>query len=275
MMENNVEVAEISAEEQTHNDAIAANANQTVDDGLPSDVAAEDVVKPDMFNGMSDEWKEANLKDGKLLGKFDNIDDLAKSYNKLNNERAENGQKAKDTATEAETAANTLDVTNNQLGEIAQNGFDISEDNYKAFEEAGISRDKAENMAYKMEKAANKAYDMVGSKAEYESLMTWAGENLDQEQINGFASRVVGNNFSILDGADIMIEGLKSMRAKGGNQTAGRVSGNTTPQQTMQGWKNKAEYNADLKAMNRDPNNQNNQRAYDAKMKLTNMNTLR
>ena len=275
MMENNTEVAEISAEEQTHNDAIAANANQTVDDGLPSDVAAEDVVKANMFHGMSDEWKEANLKDGKLLGKFDNIDDLAKSYNKLNNERAENGQKAKDTATEAETAANTLDVTNNQLGEIAQNGFDISEDNYKAFEEAGISRDKAENMAYKMEKAANKAYDMVGSKAEYESLMTWAGENLDQEQINGFASRVVGSNFSILDGADIMIEGLKSMRAKGGNQTAGRVSGNTTPQQTMQGWKNKAEYNADLKAMNRDPNNQNNQRAYDAKMKLTNMNTLR
>ena len=275
MMENNTEVAEISAEEQTHNDAIAANANQTVDDGLPSDVAAEDVVKPDMFNGMSDEWKEANLKDGKLLGKFDNIDDLAKSYNKLNNERAENGQKAKDTATEAESAANTLDVTNNQLGEIAKNGFDISEDNYKAFEEAGISRDKAENMAYKMEKAANKAYDMVGSKAEYESLMTWAGENLDQEQINGFASRVVGNNFSILDGADIMIEGLKSMRAKGGNQAAGRVSGNTTPQQAMQGWKNKAEYNADLKAMNRDPNNQNNQRAYDAKMKLTNMNTLR
>ena len=272
---SNAEVA-ISPEEQEHNEAVEANANQGSPDGLPSD-NQEEGIKPDMFYGMSDEWKDANLTDGKLFGKFDSMEAMAKSYQKINDERASNGQTAKEEATKVETETQKATVANAQLGEIANNGFDISEENYQAFEEAGMSRMEAENMAYRMEKAANQAYGFVGGKDNYNNLMSWAENNLNDTQIKAFAGETIGDNFTIKSSGEFAIKGLQAMMAeanKSGTTQSARVSGNTASN-VSQGWASRKEYDEDMKYLRNNPRDTNAQRAYDMKSKQTNYANLR
>ena len=266
-------VAVLSPEETAHNEAMDSHFKN--DEGLPQ---TEEAPKPNMFDGMNDEWKEANLKDGKLFGKFDNIEDMAKSYKKINDERANQGSEAKKAESDATDASNKAEVSNTQLSEIAANDFNITEDNFKAFEDAGYSRDQAENMAFKMEKAANKAYEIVGGKDNYASLMNWAGDNLSEAEIQTFADKTVGDNFSLKDTSTMAIEWLQFKMASSGVQQQDapkqRISGNT-PQRQSNGFGSKAEYNESMKYLRSNPSNRQAQAEYEAKMKVTDMRLLR
>jgi len=278
-METNAEtppVAVISQEEIAHNEQMQAHADSKVEGGLPSDAPE---VKADMFNGMSDEWKEANLKEGRLFGKFDDMESFANSYKKLNDEKAQNGSVAKSEAENLSKEENRRQVEDSQLSEIANNGFNINEDNFKAFEDAGMSRAEAELSVLKMEKAANTAYAMVGGKEAYESLMTWAGDNLSETQIKAFASETVGDNFSIKTSGEFAIRGLQSMMKEAGAttqaQSSGRISGHTAPNKSNVGFGTKAEFNKAMQYLRSNPMDTNAQREYEHKMGHTNLNNLR
>ncbi len=268
---------QLSPEEVAHNEKIAEHAASKTPDELPSGKEGDETPAPDMFNGMSDEWKEQNLKDGKLFGKFDSVDAMAKSYQKLNDERAQNGQQAKD-AEAQQTAANAkAEASNTVLTDIASNGFNISEDNFKAMEDAGVSRIETENMAYKMERAANQAYATAGGKEQYDSLVSWGNENLTQSEKDMFMSKTVGDNFSLKDTSTMAIEWLqmKMANAPAQKQDNSRINGQTTPNQTIQGYASKKEYNEDYNYIRNNPKDTNAQRMYEKKMSMTNMNNLR
>ena len=264
-------VANLSAEEVAHNEAMDSHFKEG--EGLPT---PEEAPKPDMFNGQSDEWKEANLKDGKLFGKFDNLDDMAKSYKKINDERANQGSEAKANEAKQTATENRNQVSNAQLNEIAENGFNITEDNFKAFEDAGMSRMEAENMAFKMEKAANQAYGYVGGKDNYNTMMQWAEANLDATQIQAFAHETIGDNFSIKPSGEFAIRGLQAMMNGSTKQAepTQRISGSTPSRQQTAGFGSKTEYQTAMNHLRRNPTDRSAQAEYESKMKLTDMRNL-
>jgi len=264
------------AEEQSHNDAMAEHFNKG-NEGLPSEDSKEE-IEANMFHGMTDEWKDANLKDGKLFGKFDSIDAMAKSYQKINDERANRGSEEKASADKVTAEEAKSQVANTQLNQIAENGFNFTEDNYKAFEDAGMSKMEAENMAFKMEKAANQAYDVVGGKDNYNSLMEWAGSNLSEQEIQTFASKTVGDNFSLKDTSTMAIEWLQFKRASGGaegveSKPTQRISGNT-PQRQAEGFQSKRDYQTAMNYLRKNPTDRSAQADYESKMKATDMRNL-
>ncbi len=267
---------QVSPEEQAHNDKIAEHFDKGdgTEGGLPQQ---EEAPKPDMFNGMSDEWKEQNLKDGKLFGKFDSIEAMAKSYQKINDERAERGTQEKASQEELTKEELKASVSNEQLQEIANNDFNLTPENYQAFKDAGVSEMEAQNMAFKMEKAANQAYDLAGGKTEYNELMVWAGENLSEQEVAMYSQKVVGDNFSLKDTSSMAVEWLQMKRAQAPSvptQVKQRVNGNT-PQRQEAGFTSKRDYNDAMNYLRKNPRDTSAQRDYDHKMSLTNMNNLR
>ena len=275
-MENNptTPTPEVSPEEQAHDAKLAEHFDKGEEGGgLPQ----KETPKPDMFNGMSDEWKEQNLKDGKLFGKFDSIEAMAKSYQKINDERAERGTQEKASAEELTKEELRASVSNEQLQSIASNDFNLTPENYQAFKDAGVSEMEAQNMAFKMEKAANQAYDLAGGKTQYNELMTWAGENLSEQEIAMYSQKVVGDNFSLKDTSSMAVEWLQMKRAQAPstpNAPKQRINGNT-PQRQDAGFTSKREYNDAMTYMRNNPRDTSAQREYEAKMSLTNMNNLR
>ena len=167
--------------------------------GLPSDNTQQDFSGFDLTDA-----NKALFKDGKLNGRFSNMDDVLlklkeaedfKAATISEQTKANNGVQQQQ---EASTAQAT--VVQEILPTFLENGMvltpemeakitaDIKDPTQK---ELAIYkfRDKAREIADR----ANKAYDAVGGKEKYGQMQVWAGENLSKEHQAVFTADVNGS----------------------------------------------------------------------------------
>ena len=88
----------------------------------------------------------------------------------------------------------------------------ISKEDYEAIEKAGLSKEQFGMMADAQKaiqlKNNDALYNVVGGKDKYESLKSFAAENLGEEEIEGFNQALRSGNMKI---AEIAVLGLKAM----------------------------------------------------------------
>ena len=152
----------------------------------------------------------------KILGKFETQADLEKAYKELESKvgqakedpKQDQGLEIQETAEKAVEAAG-LDMAQLEQ-EFADNG-ELGEDSLAKLESQGISKDIVNNYIDGQRAVAlqieTEIKDIAGGKEGYGNMISWAKENLSQEEISAY-NRVV--NSRDLDATKMAVQGLKA-----------------------------------------------------------------
>jgi hypothetical protein len=146
-----------------------------------------------------EEFLKENVKDGKLFGRFDDIQGFLNTFKAVETKHAnfvrdvKNGEKQTDAeiaqiqqdriATQAkEEAISTL------VPEIIGNGMELTDDIRTKAEDAGLDVVQLENQAMKAERVQREAFELVGGSENYTNMIAWAKENLSEGERAEFDS---------------------------------------------------------------------------------------
>ena len=164
--------------------------------------------------------------DGKpswLPDKFESPEDMAEAYTQLE-QKLSSGNSQEKEVEEASPLPHLADqdevaqaLKNQGLDfrkyaeEYARNG-EISEKSYTELSEGGMTKDVVDTWIAGQQSIAdqikNQAYDSVGGEEEYNSLIEWARESLEEKEIDAFNRAMENSN------ADDIIFTIKSLNAR-------------------------------------------------------------
>lgn len=114
----------------------------------------------------------------------------------------------------------------------AENGK-LEDSDYTALEAQGISRDMADSYIAGKEAAADKinnaAYEPAGGKEQYETMVAWAAENLDETSKTAFNSQLATGDAAVISAAVASLKAVYSETEtiEGDRQGGGPTSGNS------------------------------------------------
>ena len=152
----------------------------------------------------------------KILGKFETQADLEKAYKELESKvgqakeepKEDKGLEIQETAEKAVEAAG-LDMAQLEQ-EFADNG-ELGEDSLAKLESQGISKDIVNNYIDGQRAVAlqieTEVKDIAGGRDGYNDMISWAKENLSQEEISAYNRVVSGRD---LDATKMAVQGLKA-----------------------------------------------------------------
>lgn len=198
--------------------------------GLPSDVAVvnEAVLNFDITDGI----KEKYLKGDKILGKYDNLEQMIESMKNLQDKHAQyvDGVKTVDKDVEKRIADDAIKGEQNTLiqsmiPEFMANNMELTPEMETKATEAKIDIRDLKLGAIELRDRIGKAHEVVGGKDNYDAMLTWAKDGLDDSQKKSFDSDVSGNL------GELAIEGLYARFEKAKQDpdaTVPRINGETT-----------------------------------------------
>ena len=136
---------------------------------------------------------EQYIKDGMIDGKFKTVEDMISSYRELEakyaNTRREMTQAEKQQQSEAQKLQEQQqlqmkqqEVLNDILPQFVENGMQLTDEILAKAQEVGIDEKDLKLGAYEVREQTQRAYSVVGGKENYQQMMSWAKENLTQEQ---------------------------------------------------------------------------------------------
>ena len=174
-----------------------------------------------------------------ILGKFKNTDALQDAYRELEKkfheksnvkgrdevsskeEGNEHEEKPTEETTEQAPEASTDSTQTNQVNEAfksLEDAGELTDDVVEAFNKAGISKELIEHYKelaeFKNEHELKSIMSEVGSEEDYNSLMSWAANNLEQKEIDTFNSIVDRGT------PDEIRLAVKNLQAKHGGNTS-------------------------------------------------------
>lgn len=181
-------------------------------------------------NSLSQESTTTDESSGLLAGKYKTQEDLEKGYLELQKQLGKN-ETAETTEAEVETETETEAETETEVsddpkeiygdfigGRFEENGIDfqdmnkrwqetgqLSEEDYGELENAGFSKDMVDaylsGVQYKAAQDTELATKEVmeikkefGGEKEYDAMLQWAGQNLEQEEIDAFNTMLKTSN---------------------------------------------------------------------------------
>jgi len=165
------ETENITLEQEAEMQEAAANNEEGVVEETPSqgEEATED--RP--------EW---------LDSKFGSPEDLAKAYEELEKKQSESANKEEEETVAAPEDDNSAAVNKATL-EFEEKG-ELSPDTFKSLEEVGLPKAYVEAYIAGQEalkhQQASEIQDSVGGKEQYEGMVSWAAENLSEEEVDTF-----------------------------------------------------------------------------------------
>ena len=150
-------------------DEIPAVAEES---GLPSD------------SGVS-EYAQDNMKDGKWFGKFDSVDDMAKSYRELEvnhtNKMREFSDEAKGREADAQATVDAQtktteqqDLMSSMVGDYMNNDMELTTEQEQKLVDSGIDVRDVKLGAIELRDKINVAHSATGGRENYEGMMSWA-----------------------------------------------------------------------------------------------------
>ena len=152
----------------------------------------------------------------KILGKFETQADLEKAYKELESKVGQTKQEPKqDEGLEIqETAEKAVEAAGLDMASLEQEFMDngeLGEDSLAKLESQGISKDIVNNYIEGQRAVALQieieVKDIAGGKDGYNEMITWAKENLSQEEISAYNRVVNGRD---LDATKMAVQGLKA-----------------------------------------------------------------
>ncbi len=150
--------------------------------GLPS--AQDDLKSIEDGFAITDEIKSKYFKNDKLFGRFDNIDGMAQALKSVEDKYSAVMRDIKSPKDDAVTAAPVAaDNSNVQplINEYVQSGFELTDDLIARAVEQGVDIRDVKIAAIEIKEKIGKAYEVVGGKDEYELMIQWGKDNLDEK----------------------------------------------------------------------------------------------
>lgn len=168
--------------------------------------------------------------------KFKSTEDLAKAYNELEsklgktNEKETSNDTAGDTTDDSsndEDAAPMAEAVSVATAEYSEKG-ELSDKTFDALEQAGLPREMVEAYIQGQEAiAVGQAADVqqtIGGLANYEAMAEWAGENLDDADLDAFNTIV---ETGTVEQAKVAVKGLYSQFLSAGGKPPQLIQGDT------------------------------------------------
>lgn len=190
----------------------------------PVDTAMEQAIKEQVAAEAAPASEE---RPGWLPEKFKSPEDLAKAYSELEKRFSTPSEKPKSAP---ETAANpsgglNLDAYANEYAETGQ----LSQESIQKLVQSGIPESVINNYIEGIqalgEAQTNQIYGMVGGENQYNSMLEWASESLDEAEIDAFNSIMDGGNTAAMQMA---VRGLHARYAQTNGQPSKLIQGETT-----------------------------------------------
>lgn len=197
-----------------------------------------------------DNYKEQTTTEP-ILGKFKSQDDLIKAYQELEKRFSTPQQETQPTHTEevakeeVPTVEDDTTVNPNDLSEFitdyASNGK-LSEASYSKLKEMGISKQIADayiqGQKALLDTTIAKTYESVGGKENYDGMINWAKETLNDSQKAAFNKALATGDADVMSFA---IDGLYSKYSQA-NRTPTRIKGEAIAPTATNVYENRIEY---------------------------------
>ena len=152
-----------------------------------------------------------------LPEKFNSAEDMAKAYAELENKQSSGSEEEAETSESVEETStdtpNIVSIANDEYMESGQ----LSQDTYNQLGEMGISKEMVDSYIAGqeaiMDKQSNDIFNTIGGKSEYEAMSEWAGQNLDDADLEAYNQTVESGT---IDQAKFAVRALYQ-QYKGGN----------------------------------------------------------
>jgi hypothetical protein len=195
--------------------------------GLPS--AQEGL--PTLNFELTDEIKEKFItSDGKVLGKYESLDQLAEAHKHLQDKHAQTVEDYKKQQKELngdietqQTEAKRMETIKDILPEFLNNDMQLTPEIETKLTEEGIDIRDVKLGALELRDKINAAHETVGGKENYEAMMGWASSQLSDAEKAAFDADIMGAQ------SRFAIKGLYS------EYQAAAEKGEATPPQRLNG----------------------------------------
>ena len=152
-----------------------------------------------------------------LPEKFNSAEDMAKAYAELETKQSSGSEEEAETSESVEETStdtpNIVSIANDEYMESGQ----LSQDTYNQLGEMGISKEMVDSYIAGqeaiMDKQSNDIFNTIGGKSEYEAMSEWAGQNLDDADLEAYNQTVESGT---IDQAKFAVRALYQ-QYKGGN----------------------------------------------------------
>ena len=205
-------------------------ATPPVDDnggGLPSANDGQPTLNFELTDTIKEKFITA---DGKLLGKYENLEQIAEAHKNLQDKHAQyvedvkNREKEIDGGVEAQKIeAQKLEKMQSLLPEFLKNDMQLTPEMQETLTEAGIDVRDVKLGAIELRDKIKAAHEVVGGAENYQAMMVWASEQLNDAEKAAFDADVMGAQ------SRFAIKGLYS------EYEAAVASGEQTPPQRING----------------------------------------
>ena len=198
--------------------------------GLPSDVAVanEAVLNFEITDGI----KEKYLKGDKILGKYDNLEQMIEGMKHLQDKHSQYVDEVKTVDKDVEKRIADDKVKGEQnaiissiIPDFMANNMELTPEMETKATEAGIDIRDLKLGAIELRDKITTAHSVVGGKENYDAMLTWAKDGLDDTQKASFDKDVSGSM------GELAIEGLYNRFQKAQedpNTNVPRINGDTT-----------------------------------------------
>lgn len=161
--------------------------------GLPSSVEDKE-ASLEGFK-VTDELQQKLFKNGKLFGRFDNLEGMANALKSIEDKYANVMREIK--APPIETQVNQeVDVATKAqplIDEYVANGMELTDELLQKAVAQGLDVRDVKLAAIEMKEKVTKAYSLVGGKSEYEAMLAWGKENLSESAKIAFDKDLASN----------------------------------------------------------------------------------
>lgn len=246
-MENNTNEAEqtneLSHEEQMINRVDEHNSNM------------ETTLNTDQENAnqVSDEELVQSEEETLLAGKYKNQEDLEKAYLDLQKKLGE----TKEEVSESEEVVEESEITEEKAKEIVegkdinfedlakeyQENGDLTEETYKSLEDAGIPKEMVdtyiEGQQVLLDAKVQEIYGAIGGEEEYNSMIEWAGENLNETEKETFNQALNVND-------NVTQFTIQNLYSRYKSNTPGKLISGNSVQSGNLGYQTKSEMQRDM-----------------------------
>lgn len=123
------------------------------------------------------------VKNGKLLGRFDNLESV---FNTLKNVEDKHAQLNREIKSKGNQSQITMDEVLPLAQRFMENGMELTDDMLSDVEAKGIDVRDIKLTAMEIKEKVGKAYEVVGSKDNYEAMINWGKENISKAQQEDF-----------------------------------------------------------------------------------------
>jgi len=246
---------------------------------LPSDIDAQQAQEDALDFSLTDEIKDKYLtKDGKILGKYDNLEQLVESHKFLQDKHAmfvddtKKQEKEVNTSVEQEQAQVVQQETiQSLLPAFMENGMQLTDEMRKTIVETGIDERDLELGALKLKDKVNHVHELVGGKENWENAKAYLATQLNEEEFKKVNQDLMGSN------SDYTVLGMYSayQQSLNGETPSARINGDTVTK-TAAGYSSRQELFKDRQYLNTQAGRKDTvaQQKYRSKLALTNLNEL-